>query len=85
MLSRIRIYERGRRFWRLVDVRGREDCWPWRGQVDIDGHVWFAGRPADRLAYELVRGPLPIEARLRHSCGDGCCVNPDHMERLTAD
>jgi hypothetical protein len=85
MLDRIRIYERGRRFWRHVDVRGRDDCWPWHGQVGPDGRMWFGRQPADLHAYELARGPLPTGTRLRHSCGDGRCVNPHHMERLLAD
>jgi hypothetical protein len=85
MLDRIRIYERGRRFWRLVDVGGRDECWHWRGPVDRDGRTWFGRLPADQHAYELMRGPLPFGARLRHCCGDGRCVNPDHMERLAAD
>jgi hypothetical protein len=84
MLDRIRIYERRRRFWRLVEVRGREECWRWHGPVDSDGRVWYGRRRADSHAYELVRGPLPIGALLRHRCGDALCVNPDHMERLSA-
>ena len=82
MLDRMRTYERGRRFWRLVDVGGRDDCWAWRGPLDPDGRAWFGRRPADLHAYELARGPLPTGAQLRHRCGDGRCVNPDHMERL---
>jgi hypothetical protein len=69
----IRRYERGRRFWRNVDVRGRQDCWPWRGNYEAP-----AGG-ADIRAWELARGPLPSGASLAHSCGHAGCVNPEHM------
>ena len=81
MLQRIRKFERERRFWRLVDVRGRQDCWPWQGPVDPDGRARYERSRADSRAYELMRGPLPPGVDLRHTCGNGRCVNPEHMER----
>ena len=75
MTRLLRRYERGRRFWRQVDVRGRDECWPWLGGADAG----YAG--ADVRAYELVRGArLPRGARLVHRCGQARCVNPDHMD-----
>jgi hypothetical protein len=85
MLDGIRTYERQRRFWRLVDVRGRDECWPWLGHVDRDGQGWFRGSRADAIAYQRARGPLPAGARLEHGCGDRRCMNPEHMERLAGD
>ena len=73
LVERIWRFERDRRFWRHVDVRARDECWPW---ASGDSHV--AG--ADMRAYELVRGPLPKGASLRHRCGTRACVNPDHMD-----
>jgi hypothetical protein len=74
LLERIWNYERQRRFWRLVDVRGRDECWAWRGES------LYRGRPAEVHAYELMRGPLPAGSQLRRRCPDVRCVNPDHME-----
>lgn len=85
LLERIRSYERQRRFWRLVEVRGREECWPWLGPTGHDGVPRYHGRPASLHAYELVRGPLPVGARLRGTCGHAACVNPEHMERAAGD
>jgi hypothetical protein len=68
----VRRFERRRRFWREVDVRGREDCWLWSGDRP-------PARGADIHSYELARGPLPPGARLVHQCGDAACVNPEHM------
>jgi hypothetical protein len=73
LLDQIRRFERDRRFWREVDVGGREDCWPWHGGA-------MPRRGADVHAYELVRGPVPPGARLVHRCGDDRCVNPEHMD-----
>jgi hypothetical protein len=69
LVELLRRFERGRRFWREVDVGGREDCW-----------LHPRGAHADVRAYELVRGPLPAGARLVHRCGNPRCVNPDHMD-----
>lgn len=74
-----RRYERGRRFWRLVDVEGRDDCWPWHGPTDRAGNGRFGRRPAHEHAYELMVGPLAPDTTLEHSCGNPRCVNPDHL------
>ena len=72
-------FERGRRFWRHVRVGAHDECWPWEGEVDADGHGVYAGGRADAHAYELVMGRAPAGA-LAHRCGDPRCVNPDHLE-----
>ena len=79
LLELFRRYERGRRFWRHVDVRGRDECWPWRGPGDP------AATGADARAYELARGPLPRGARVAHRCGSPRCVNPGHMDVVARD
>ena len=67
-----------RRFWKHVDVRGPDECWPWHGPSGRGGPE-FDGRPACIRAYELARGPVPDGARLRHICGNPQCVNPEHL------
>jgi hypothetical protein len=84
LLERIRTYERQRRFWRLVDVRGRDECWRWLGTFGRDGTALYRGRPANLHAYELARGHLPAGSSLRRTCGHAACVNPEHMERVAA-
>jgi hypothetical protein len=81
LLDRIRGYERQRRFWRLVDVRGRADCWAWHGQFDHDGRALYRGHAAHEHAWQLMRGPLPAGAPLERTCGDARCVNPEHFAR----
>jgi hypothetical protein len=77
-------FERGRRFWRNVDVGERRACWIWDGATDGHGHARFGSGPADVHAYQLVRGPLARGARLEHSCGNDRCVNPEHMRVVEA-
>jgi hypothetical protein len=74
------------RFWAKVDRRGDDDCWPWRAQVTGDGYGGFyTGRTigAHRVAYELVRGPIPEGLVIDHLCRNRLCVNPYHMEPVT--
>jgi hypothetical protein len=77
-LSRLRRYERNRRFWRHVRVGGHDECWLWEGDVDADGHGIYDGARADAHAYELVTGEAPA-GTLAHRCGEPRCVNPDHL------
>lgn len=76
-----------RRFWRKVKKRGPEDCWLWTGARDRHGYGVIAiavgdgryrNRPAHRVAYELLRGPLPPRVLLLSSCSAPHCVNPGH-------
>ena len=39
--------------------------------------------PAHRVAYELMRGPIPDGLTLDHLCRNVGCVNPDHLEPVT--
>lgn len=72
-------------FWARVD-RGR-DCWTWRGYVMPQGYgqATWRGRQwrSHRLAYELVRGPIPDGLTLDHLCRNKACVNPAHLEPVT--
>lgn len=78
-----------RRFWALVDVRGPDECWPWRGRPDKAGYGRFGVRVtsdkwvsvyAHRTMYELVIGPIPEGLQIDHvchsvdlACPGGCC------------
>ncbi len=75
------------RFWSKVDRRGRYDCWPWLATITPQGYGSFAmdGRshPSHRVAYELLRGPIPDGLVIDHLCRVRHCVNPAHMEPVT--
>lgn len=72
-------------FWGRVDKSG--DCWLWTACLTQSGygHAWVSGRIvyAHRVAYELVRGPIPSGMQLDHLCRNRACVNPDHLEPVT--
>lgn len=78
-----------RKFWTKIDQRGPDECWPWTGRLIPQGYgaAWFCGRPAraHRIAYELVRGPIPPGEGyhgtvVRHRCDNRPCCNPAHLE-----
>lgn len=62
-------------------------CWPWvaksrshkYGRVAIYGRL----RPAHRVMYELMVGPIPDGLELDHLCNNPICVRPDHLEPVT--
>lgn len=41
-------------------------------------------RYAHRVAYERLVGPIPDGMQLDHLCRNRLCVNPDHLEPVTA-
>lgn len=76
-----------RRFWRKVKKRNPKGCWLWIGARDKHGYGVVAmavgdgkyrNRPAHRVAYELLREPLPPGVLLLSSCSLAHCVNPAH-------
>jgi hypothetical protein len=73
-----------KRFWNKVHKTS--SCWIWQGATkgrdDDYGCVRINGRGeyAHRVAYELVKGPIPNGLHLDHLCRERLCVNPDHLE-----
>ena len=84
------------RFLRLAGVRGEDECWLWRGQVNQArggygsfriGHLADGNRRtmrAHRAAWEILRGPIPEGLFVCHSCDVPACVNPGHLWLGTA-
>lgn len=65
-----------------------QDCWLWKGCVNAKtgyGRVSSKGRPSlpHRIAYELLRGPIPDGLTIDHLCRVRLCCNPSHMEAVT--
>lgn len=50
------------------------------GRFYLDGR----GALAHRWAYEHYRGPIPEGLQIDHLCRNRRCVNPDHLEPVTA-
>lgn len=75
------------RFWSKVTVAGANSCWEWQACKSTGGYGRFfvAGltRYAHRVAYEIVRGPIPDGLHIDHLCSNRSCVNPLHMEPVT--
>lgn len=74
------------RFWSHVDQGG--DCWEWDGAHDRQGYAItgkrFGTTRAHRVAYILTVGPVPSDLVMDHLCRNRGCVNPAHLEPVTA-
>jgi hypothetical protein len=76
-------------FWPKVDTTaGALECWPWLGTMKGNGYGMLVVRRvkhlAHRFAYELLVGPIPAGLQLDHLCRNRRCVNPAHLEPVTA-
>lgn len=77
-------------------VEDESGCWLWTASITKSGYGVFthhAGlgkrgygkqQRAHRLAWELYRGPFPEGLQVDHLCRVRHCVNPDHLEPVTA-
>lgn len=79
------------RFWSKVRFGDWCDCWEWTASLDRDGYGRISaggtGRSplaAHRVAYELLVGPIPEGMEIDHLCRNRACVNPLHLEAVTA-
>lgn len=64
-------------------------CWLWAGQIKENGYGTFhlfRGKKvyAHRYMYEAYRGPIPEGLQIDHLCRVKNCVNPWHLEPVTA-
>lgn len=73
----------------FAKVEKTETCWLWRGAVNSRQYGCFgAGRSksvlAHRWSYEHHVGPIPRGLQIDHLCRVTTCVNPAHLEPVTA-
>jgi hypothetical protein len=75
------------RFWEKVDIKGKDECWHWKGALKTTGYgkFWYNGRcvNAHRIAYILTYGEIEDGLIIRHTCDTRPCCNPFHLEKGT--
>lgn len=74
------------RFWSKVEVRGPEECWPWRTPGDQGYGGFRIGEHrlvASRLAYLFAFGKLDNALVVMHLCDNPPCCNPLHLRQGT--
>lgn len=76
------------RFWMKVRVAPADACWEWLAGRMSFGYGRFrlgqATRSAHRISYLLSRGAVPEGYQLDHLCRHPWCVNPSHLQPVTA-
>lgn len=65
-------------------------CWEWQGTKTPDGYGLVGlertrvNLLTHRVVYEALVAPIPDGLVIDHLCRNRGCVNPDHMETVTA-
>ena len=63
-------------------------CWEMSGWKDRNGYARFHKSKnkskAHRISYEWHKGAIPAGLTIDHLCKNKGCVNPDHLEAVTA-
>lgn len=73
------------RFWSRVEKT--PSCWLWQGNGRVNGYGRYSIRRSrrtrhylvHRIAFGLLRGAIPQELNVLHSCDVPLCVNPNHL------
>lgn len=69
--------------WSRITPPDFNGCWHWLGSSITEsgyGFVLFHGFriPAHRFVYQLCKASIPPGRRLKSTCHNKLCVNPDH-------
>lgn len=72
-----------RRFWKKVNVRSQNECWPWLGSSKEEGYgrFWIAPHmyAAHSVSLFLHCGTWPSGLCTLHRCDNPRCCNPLHL------
>lgn len=72
----------------LRDMREQAGCWLPALKGDRKGYVRIKVEkkriPLHRLAYSILRCPIPDGLTIDHLCRNPACFNPEHLEPVTA-
>jgi HNH endonuclease len=71
------------RFYARITV-APSGCWIWMGVLNRKGYGTLGSRPAHRLSYAMHVGPIPANLQIDHLCRVRRCVNPMHLQPVTA-
>ena len=74
-------------FWSCVDIKGDDECWPWKKSLKPNGYGQTAigmkfghTRLAHRMAFQIANPDVDVEGKLiLHSCDNKKCCNPSHL------
>jgi hypothetical protein len=83
------IQEWEKRFWSKVEVKGPDECWPWKGSRTNKGYgkLQFKTRKKTVTAHRLslaLHDPTFVDSPAilgLHSCDNPSCVNPKHLSQ----
>lgn len=69
------------RFW--TSIEKTDECWVWNGRRAKEGYGLISDKGkcyrANRVSYEIHKGPIPEGLLICHTCHNPECVNPDHL------
>lgn len=71
-----------------VSPEPNSGCWLWMGGLTRGyGMAYLNGKKikAHRAVWQMHRGPIPAGMTLDHLCRVTSCVNPNHLEPVTAN
>lgn len=72
----------------LCWVDKTDTCWFWTGSVNHNGYGNYTYKTkrymAHRFSYIMFKGDIAEKLQIDHLCRNRRCVNPDHLELVTA-
>lgn len=74
------------RLWKNVDIRGKDECWPWLRAVTKEGYGRIAAGAGSkavlkthRVVWIVTFGEIPFGWQVCHQCDNPPCCNPFHL------